>query len=224
MPENVITHQVALAPGALCELPVQRGLLHRGAVRLLDIGFALAGLTLFLPLFIIIPVLIKLDSPGKVFFIQLRLGLRGKLFKIIKFRTMLNDQNHNSGRWTTRDDPRITRVGKFLRKFHLDELPQLLNVIRGELSIVGPRPYTPEVFQQLCQVIPDFSFRLCFKPGLTGWAQLVGRKGDDLEHHIEMLNNDRRYLESPLTLGMYLYLVVRTIWYFMFEAIHRIIR
>lgn len=222
MPENVIIDCTTPKPEDFCRILQQQGLLQRFCIRLLDLLIASVGLILSLPLFVVIPLFIKLGSPGSIFFIQSRLGRGGKPLHIIKFRTML--ENQNIGRWTVRDDPRITKFGKFLRKFHLDELPQLINVMNGELSVVGPRPYTQKVFEQLCRVIPDFSFRLCFKPGLTGWAQLVGRKGDDLEHHIEMLNNDRRYLDSPLTLGMYLEIVFRTIWYLFFGAVHRVIR
>ncbi|RJR33931.1 MAG: sugar transferase [Deltaproteobacteria bacterium] len=222
MPENVIVDCVTPKP-EVCRILERQSLAHRFLLRVLDLLFSSAGLLLSLPLFLIIPVFIKLDSPGRVFFVQRRLGQGGKDIQIIKFRTML--EGEANGRWTVKDDPRITRVGQVLRKLHLDELPQLLNVMNGDLSLVGPRPYTREVFEQLCRVIPDFSFRLCFKPGLTGWAQLVGRKGDGLEHHIEMLNNDRRYLDQPLTLGIYLKIVFLTFGYFLSGgAINRIIR
>jgi lipopolysaccharide/colanic/teichoic acid biosynthesis glycosyltransferase len=203
---------MAPMPQDLCATLKQQGLVHRWGIRLLDLLIAAVGLILSLPLFLVLPVLIKLDSPGRVFFLQRRLGQGGRPFLIIKFRTMLNNQN--KGRWTLRNDPRITKVGKFLRKSHLDEIPQLINVILGQLSVVGPRPYTQEVFEQLCLVSPDISFRLYLKPGLTGWAQLVGSKADGLEQHIEILNNERRYLDSPLTVGRYLHLVGCTMRYF----------
>lgn len=190
-------------------------------IRLLDLLLAGLGLILCVPLFIVIPVLIRLDSPGGAFFVQRRLGRKGQPFGLVKFRTMR--KNHDTGRWTVKGDPRITRVGRILRKFHLDELPQLLNVFHGDLSMVGPRPYTGEVHEKLCQIDPGFAARLEVKPGLTGWAQLAGREDDNpLEHHLHLFTSfDRRYLAAPLTVGKYLTVIGLTFRYLVFEAARR---
>ncbi len=135
---------------------------------------ALVGLIILLPLFAVIALLIRLDSPGPVFFRQMRVGKDGRLFRIYKFRTMVvNAEKIGLGVHTRADDPRITRVGKVLRKLSLDELPQLINILRGEMSFVGPRPTLP---YQVLRYSPRQKGRLLVLPGVTGWAQIHGRK------------------------------------------------
>jgi lipopolysaccharide/colanic/teichoic acid biosynthesis glycosyltransferase len=123
-------------------------------------------------------VLIKLESPGPVFFIQERMGLDAKPFPILKFRSMRTDAEKRGPGWTTRDDPRRTRVGAFLRKTNLDELPQFINVLLGNMSLVGPRPEQPYYVEQFRRSIPRYMERHREKAGMAGWAQVNGYRGD----------------------------------------------
>ncbi len=129
-------------------------------------------LLLVFPLFLIIAILIKIDTPGPVLYSQIRVGEHGKLIRIYKFRSMRNDAEVNGDAvWAVKDDPRITRVGNFLRKSRIDELPQLFNVMIGELEFVGPRPERPEFVEKLQEQIPYYALRHTVKPGLTGWRR-----------------------------------------------------
>lgn len=139
--------------------------------RIVDLGLALLLLALLAPLLAALALWVKLDSPGPVFFRQTRVGRRGRLFTILKFRTMVVDAER-SGYYTAAHDPRITRAGAFLRRTSLDELPQLLNIVKGDMSIVGPRPTLPYQVEQYTDVQRR---RLEVKPGVTGWAQIHGR-------------------------------------------------
>lgn len=138
-----------------------------------DFLFSIIGLLFLSPVLIIISLLVKFDSKGPVFFMQERIGRNGKVFKIYKFRTMMNNaEKMGSGLKTSKSDPRITKMGKILRKTSLDEIPQLINIVKGEMSFIGPRP-APII---LLHRMDDFEKqRLKFKPGLTGWAQVNGR-------------------------------------------------
>lgn len=141
--------------------------------RALDALAAASLLLLLFPLFLIIAILIKLDSRGPVFFRQERVGLNGRLFKVIKFRTMIdNAEKLGSGIMTDKEDPRITRVGRYLRKASIDEIPQLINVLRGEMSLVGPRPAPVGHYARFSE---SDKKRLAVRPGITGWAQVNGR-------------------------------------------------
>jgi exopolysaccharide biosynthesis polyprenyl glycosylphosphotransferase len=147
--------------------------------RTFDVVFASVVLLLSSPLFVIIPAFIKLDSKGPVFFSQERVGLDGKAFRLLKFRTMKTDAEKETGPvWARKDDPRTTRVGKFLRRFSLDELPQLINVLKGEMSIVGPRPERPHFVEQFKKAVPKYLDRHRVKTGMTGWAQVNGLRGN----------------------------------------------
>ncbi len=152
------------------------------AKRLVDIVVALNAIIVFLPVFIIVPILIKLEDPGPVFFRQKRFGYGNKLFDCLKFRSMyLADCADKEIRLTERDDPRVMRIGKFIRRTSLDELPQFLNVLMGDMSVVGPRPHPPGVkagSRTYEEVIGNFSDRYCVKPGLTGLAQVNGARGN----------------------------------------------
>ncbi len=148
------------------------------------------------PLIPIIAILIKLDSHGPVFLKQKRIGEKEKIFTLFKFRTMREDAEKETGVvWTQKDDPRITRVGKFLRKTRLDEIPQICNILKGNMSFVGPRPERPEFVDKLKEKIPYYSERHFVKPGLTGWAQVRYRYGSSVEDAIEKLRYDLFYIK-----------------------------
>jgi exopolysaccharide biosynthesis polyprenyl glycosylphosphotransferase len=129
------------------------------------------------PVLLLIALLIKLDSPGPVFFLQERVGMDNRPFYMIKFRTMRIDAEQYRT-WTTPDDPRVTRLGRFLRRYSLDELPQFINVVLGEMSVVGPRPEQPRWVEHFQQQIPRYMRRHKEKAGITGWAQINGLRGD----------------------------------------------
>jgi len=165
--------------------------------RLLDIGGALFGLVVCLPLFPLVALLIKLDSSGPIFFRQVRVGEGDRLFTIFKLRSMRQDAEVGTGAvWASKDDPRITKLGAFLRKSRLDELPQLINVLRGEMSLVGPRPERPEFVKDLKQEIPFYSERHYMKPGVTGWAQVRYPYGASLQDAVEKLRYDLYYIKN----------------------------
>jgi lipopolysaccharide/colanic/teichoic acid biosynthesis glycosyltransferase len=146
---------------------------QRSLKLVIDFLTALLGLLFLSPFFIVVALFIKLDSPGSVFFVQERVGLKGKVFNFIKFRTMVEGaRNMGLGLEVAQDDDRITNIGRWLRHWSLDELPQLINVLRGDMSLVGPRPSTPE---QVARYTTRQRRRLEVRPGLTGWAQINGR-------------------------------------------------
>nr|HMN29558.1 sugar transferase [Caldilineaceae bacterium] len=163
--------------------------------RLLDLTLVLLALPLFLLLCAVIMPAIKLTSPGSVFYRQQRCGRGGKSFWILKFRTMYTDAERGGApRWASANDPRITRVGYILRKTHLDELPQLFNILTGEMSLVGPRPERPEFVKELEKEIPYYRARLLVKPGLTGWAQINYPYGNTVEDALIKLQYDIHYI------------------------------
>lgn len=151
--------------------------LNRALKRALDLIVAISVLIPLSPMMLLIAALIRLDSPGPVFFVQERVGLDGKPFPCIKFRGMRQDAPQ-LGNWTTKDDPRVTGIGAFLRRYSLDELPQFMNVLRGEMSVVGPRPEQPVWVERFSQSIPRYMRRHKQKAGITGWAQINGLRGD----------------------------------------------
>jgi exopolysaccharide biosynthesis polyprenyl glycosylphosphotransferase len=173
--------------------------------RLIDLVLASAGLVLLAPLLGLIAVAIKVDSPGRVFFVQDRLGRWRVPFKCLKFRTMCEDAERDTGPvWATVNDPRITRVGQFLRKSRMDELPQLINVVRGEMSIVGTRPIRHYFAEQLAQLIPFYHVRFLEKPGLTGWAQVKYQYSSSFTEQIEKFYYDYYYIRNrSISLDVY---------------------
>jgi lipopolysaccharide/colanic/teichoic acid biosynthesis glycosyltransferase len=171
--------------------------------RILDLALVIPLLLLTAPLWLCIAVWIKLDARGPVLFRQTRVGKGGRLFSILKFRTMVVDAE-KSGYYTAHDDPRITRPGALLRRTSLDELPQLLNILRGEMSVVGPRPTLP---YQVAQYTPRQRRRLAVKPGVTGWAQVNGRNTLSWPQRIEL---DVWYVEHQ-SLWLNLRILARTL-------------
>ncbi|PGS52629.1 exopolysaccharide biosynthesis polyprenyl glycosylphosphotransferase [Bacillus sp. AFS041924] len=142
--------------------------------RTMDLVFASLAFVISLPFVLFFIALIKIDSPGPALFIQERVGLNGKIFNIYKLRTMRLDAEVNGPQWASTDDPRITKLGHFLRKTRIDELPQFVNVLRGDMSLVGPRPERAFFLVKFNHEVPGFTNRLTVKPGLTGWAQVNG--------------------------------------------------
>lgn len=152
---------------------------QRTVKRVFDIVFSAALLTVAAPLLLLIALLVRLDSPGPVFYAQERVGQDGKRFHAVKFRSMVHEAEQLTGRfWTVPDDPRRTRLGRWLRRFSLDELPQFVNVLVGDMSVVGPRPERPMFVAQFSETVPDYLRRLRVKAGITGWAQVNGLRGD----------------------------------------------
>ena len=144
--------------------------------RVFDLFFSSIGLVLSLPLWIVIAIAIKLEDGGPVFYTQERVGKGGRIFKVYKFRSMVPDAERYTGAvWAQEKDPRVTKVGRVLRATAMDELPQLWNIFKGDMSFVGPRPERPELVEKFLQEIPDFVKRFAVKPGLTGVAQVYGK-------------------------------------------------
>ncbi|HOO76406.1 MAG TPA: sugar transferase [bacterium] len=164
--------------------------------RLIDTFGAVAGLIVSFPFMLGAAVLIKLTSPGPVIYRQVRAGLHGKIFTLYKFRTMIPGSEAAGAAFAADDDPRITRFGGFLRRFRLDELPQLYNVLINDMSLVGPRPERPVFIRQLMEEIPFYAERLAVKPGLTGWAQIVHGYASTPEEHRQKLLYDIFYIEN----------------------------
>jgi sugar transferase (PEP-CTERM system associated) len=164
--------------------------------RMLDLVFGTVGLLLAAPIMLVAAVAIKLDSSGPILYRQLRAGEFGRAFVLNKFRSMRVDAEVRGARFAEENDPRVTRVGRFLRKTRVDELPQLWNVLRGEMSMVGPRPERPVFIERLEQQVPFFKQRLYVKPGVTGHAQVRCRYGATTEDHLEKLEYDLYYIKS----------------------------
>ena len=164
---------------------------------MLDYSFGLIGLIVALPVMLLVALAVKLSSPGPILYRQTRVGQGGDVFTVFKFRSMRADAEHKTGAvWATQNDPRVTPVGRVIRKLRFDELPQLFNVLRGEMSIVGPRPERPEFVKLLSEQIPYYRQRHCIKPGISGWAQISHRYGDSLEDAIVKLEYDLYYIKN----------------------------
>lgn len=177
------------------ELPLQR-IGNRVLKRAVDIVGAIVGLILGLPIMLVVGVFIVRESPGPIFFRQERVGRGGRRFPMLKLRSMKlgSDKADNLSQSTLREDPRVLRIGAFIRKWNLDEVPQFWNVLKGDMSLVGPRPERPYHSEKLSREIPHYNARLMSKPGITGWAQVNGWRGDtDL---VERVRCDLYYLEN----------------------------
>ena len=180
--------------------------------RVIDIILSISALVILLPINFLIGLIIQITSEGGIFYTQTRLGLNGKRFTLIKFRTMHANSEKSTGPvWADRDDPRITTAGKFLRKYHLDEIPQLLNVLRSDMCIVGPRPERPHIINALIQDIPYYSHRLKVKPGITGWAQIMGVYDTSVSDVHNKLKHDFYYIEN-MSLFLDIKVIFLTAW------------
>lgn len=188
----------------------RRGLFVRIAKRFVDLLVSTVGLVLLFPVMVLIGILIKLDSPGPIFYQQVRVGLHARPYMIWKFRSMFIDAENDGARWALEADPRISRVGWWLRKWRLDEIPQLFNVIKGEMSLVGPRPERPVFVEELRSVIPYYDIRHAVRPGITGWAQTQFRYGASAEDAHVKLQYDLYYVKN-LSLGLDFRILMDTI-------------
>jgi sugar transferase (PEP-CTERM system associated) len=177
--------------------------------RLVSFIVASVALLICLPLIPVLALGVRLSSPGPVLFRQVRVGLRGRLFTIYKFRTMCHDAEVNGAVWAIRHDPRITRMGRFMRTTRLDEIPQLWNVLRGDMGFVGPRPERPQFVEWLSHEIPYYDLRHMIRPGITGWAQVRYQYGATLEETKRKLEYDLYYLKH-LSLGLDLLILFET--------------
>lgn len=171
--------------------------------RIIDLLLACLILFITLPFWVIIPLLIKLDSFGTIIYKQKRIGKEGEIFWLYKFRSMDKDAEKQGALWADENDQRITKIGKLLRKTHLDEIPQLINVIKGDLSLTGPRPERPEFIKELEKQIPHYRLRLLVKPGFTGWAQIKFGYARSIVDSHEKLQYDLYYIKNrSLTLDL----------------------
>jgi len=180
---------------------------RRTAKRLMDLVGSACALVLLSPLMLLMAVLIKLDSRGPVFYVQDRMGLDARLFPMLKFRSMRHDAEANGAGWTVEDDPRTTRLGRFIRRINVDELPQFINVLLGDMSLVGPRPERPVYVNQFRRSIPRYMDRHWEKAGMTGWAQVNGLRGDT--SIVERTKYDLWYIEN-WTLALDIKILIRT--------------
>jgi exopolysaccharide biosynthesis polyprenyl glycosylphosphotransferase len=178
--------------------------------RLLDLFIAIAGLVFLSPLLLLIALLVRITSPGKALYRQKRVGRSGKVFSLYKFRTMVSDAEADGARWTEQNDPRITPLGKVLRVTRIDELPQLWNLGRGDMSLIGPRPERPEFVERLEREIPYYDLRHLVPPGITGWAQVMYRYGSSVEDARNKLEYDLYYIKNH-SIQLDLAIVIKTI-------------
>ncbi|MCW3476913.1 TIGR03013 family XrtA/PEP-CTERM system glycosyltransferase [Limobrevibacterium gyesilva] len=174
---------------------LSRGRIEQALRRAGDILVSLLLLVATLPVMALAAVLIRLDSPGPILYRQERVGLQGRVFTLMKFRSMRVDAEARGPAWAAQKDPRVTRIGAFLRRTRIDELPQLVNVLRGEMSFVGPRPERPHFVDQLAEVIPFYRDRASVKPGITGWAQVNFPYGASVEDARQKLSYDLYYVK-----------------------------
>lgn len=184
---------------------------------LYSIPAAAAILIVTSPVMLLTALLVKLTSPGPVLHRQKRVGLNGDVFTVYKFRSMYADAEARTGPvWAKKDDPRITPVGKWIRRFRIDELPQLFNVLRNEMGLVGPRPERPEFVEKLAAEIPYYSYRHCVRPGVTGWAQINYKYGDTMEDAIMKLEYDLYYIKN-LSVSLDFYIIFHTLKVMLFS-------
>jgi exopolysaccharide biosynthesis polyprenyl glycosylphosphotransferase len=172
---------------------------------------AIVGIILCSPFILLTALAVRLSSSGAVLYRQTRVGLDGALFTVYKFRSMRIDAELATGAvWAQKDDPRVTKVGRFLRAIRFDELPQLFNVLKGEMSIVGPRPERPEFVKALSEQIPYYRQRHCVRPGITGWAQINYKYGDTLQDTITKLEYDLYYIKN-MSMALDTYIIFHTL-------------
>lgn len=191
-------------------LGVKRWLYNKKIKKITDIIFSLTGLLLTLPICLLTAAAIKLESAGPVFYKQKRVGLNNKIFEVIKFRSMGVDAENKGAIWAKVGDSRVTKVGKFIRKTRIDEIPQMWNVLQGEMSFIGPRPERPEFVEILNEKIPYYSFRHFIKPGITGWAQVNCPYGASIEDSLEKLQYDLFYIKNLIP-SLDFHILVKTV-------------
>jgi len=181
--------------------------------RIFDIIFSLVVLIVGLPIWLLIALIIKLESKGPVFYRQIRTGVNGKEFKMIKFRSMVADAEKKTGpQWTKVNDPRVTKFGRFLRSSHLDEIPQFINVLLGDMSIVGPRPERPVFVEKFSKLVPAYKRRLVVRPGITGWWQVkYTTYVESIEEIENRLKDDFFYIEN-ISFKLDFEIIIRTIF------------
>jgi exopolysaccharide biosynthesis polyprenyl glycosylphosphotransferase len=185
--------------------------LRRAGKRSADVLVSLLLLVVASPIMLLTALAIVLESGGPVLYRQRRMGRNGVDFDMLKFRSMVRDAEKKSGPiWAGQDDPRVTRVGRIIRRVRLDELPQLINVLRGEMSFVGPRPERRHFVEQLEQEIPYYALRMTVRPGLTGWAQVQYRYGATVEDAREKLKYDLFYIKNSNALYD-LWIMIKTV-------------
>ena len=189
---------------------------YESAKRPLEFLIALVLLAGLFPIIMLVALLIRISSRGPVIYRQVRVGKNDVFFVLYKFRTMVADAEKDGPRWAASKDPRVTAVGKFLRLTHLDELPQLVNIVKGEISFVGPRPERPEFVKELKEKIPHYQLRHVIKPGITGWAQINYRYGASLEDAQEKLRYDLFYIKNRSFVLDFL-IILKTIKMFAFR-------
>lgn len=178
--------------------------------RIFDIIMSILGLILTIPIWIVIPVLIKLDSKGPVIYKQERVGKNNHIFQLLKFRSMfINAEKHTGPKWAEENDPRITRIGRFIRKFRIDEIPQMVNILKGDMSLVGPRPERPHFVRILSEKDPSYNERHLIKPGLTGLAAVMCRYGASIEDAFLKLRYDKYYIQN-ISVFLDLQIILRT--------------
>jgi len=188
--------------------------------RISDVIISLIILIITIPLNILVSIFIKLDSKGPVLFKQDRIGMNNKIFRIYKFRSMyLDAERHTGPVWSKKDDPRVTRVGRIMRQLRIDEIPQFFNVLKGEMSLVGPRPERPYFVDMLSQQLPYYRRRLKVRPGITGWAQVKHKYDESIEDVKIKLRYDLFYIEN-MSLRMDIKILARTILVVLFGKGH----
>jgi len=162
-------------------------------------------------------IVVKLTSPGPILHRQVRVGLNDSVFTVLKFRSMhINAEAKTGPVWAQKDDPRVTKIGKWLRRLRFDELPQLFNVLKGDMSLVGPRPERPEFVKSLIEQIPYYSYRHCVRPGITGWAQINYKYGSTLEDSIMKLEYDLYYIKN-LAVSLDMFIIFHTLKVMLFS-------
>ena len=170
--------------------------------RVIDFIISLLSLVIVIPIIILTSIFIMLESPGNPFYVQSRMGFMGKEFNLIKLRSMRTDAEKNGAQWADKNDSRVTKVGRFIRKTRIDELPQIFNVLKGDMSIIGPRPERQIFVEEFVKYIPNFPKRLEVKPGLTGWAQVNGGyeilPEQKLELDLYYINNKSLWIDMEI--------------------------
>jgi len=209
-----LSHFTSSARQRVLAIEIQRAPLsgpQRFVKRLIDICVAFSALVFFLPIMVLTAMAIKLDSPGPVIFRQFRKGFNGRQFVIFKFRTMTVQENGPCVEQATRDDPRVTAIGRLLRSSSIDELPQLLNVLKGDMSLIGPRPHALAHDTYFQDIVSDYAYRHHVKPGITGWAQCNGARGatPSIDHISERVQLDLWYINN-WSLWLDLHILIKT--------------